>query len=187
MVIDSYGNFERGDGYPEMLKRLGETFPGEDFSSLRKLIDNGQAAKIVDTALAQLWQGWVSAWLHFDPAHGVAQEVILDKNIGSDTSHPQLFFDGFTPEHHVKLHARLVPTREELDQMAASGGGTAGDIQKVELMWNVETEWPDLRPLTARSSRRAVVRVQGKENETGENHEYTFTWPAPGAKPPKCP
>jgi hypothetical protein len=187
MVIDAYGNFERGTGYPEMLKHLAENFPGEDFSQLRQLIDNGQAAGILDTALAQLWQSWVSVWLHYDPAHGVSQEVILDKNIGSDASRPQLFFDGFSPEHHVKLHARVAPSRAELDQMAGAAGASGESIKKAELVWSVETEWPDIRPLTAKSQRRATVHAQGKDTETSESHEYTFTWPPAGAKAPSCP
>jgi hypothetical protein len=190
LVVDPLGNFERGSGYPEMLRRLAANFPGEDFTELRKLIDSGQAASILDATLGDLWQGWVSAWLHFDPAKGATQEVALDKDSGAGVSRPRLGFDGFTPDHHVRLHARLVPSRAELEQMAAGAGATGGGenaIRGAELVWSVETDWPEVRPYKAHSQRRALIHAKGKDTPALEDHEYTFVWPEKGAKPPKCP
>lgn len=189
MVIDAYGNFERGSGYPEMLKRLAASFPGEDFTSLRQLIDSGQAASILDTSLGQLWQGWVNAWLHFDPAHGPEQELVINADGGGEGSRPKLGFDGFTPDHHARLHARLVPSRTEIEQLAASRGASGGNgdgVRGAELVWAVETDWPEIRPYKAHSQRRAIVHARGKDTPAMEDHEYTFEWPAKGAKPPKC-
>jgi hypothetical protein len=190
MVIDPSGNFERGSGYPEMLKRLSASFPGEDFTTLRQLIDDGKAASILDSTLAQLWQGWVGAWLHFDPARGATQEILGGADGGLRDGHPKLYFDGFTRDHNVKLHARLVPSRVELDQLAANAGAAGGPgdgISGAELVWNVETEWPNLRPWRAHSERHALIHAQGKDTRMSEEHDYVFAWPAEGAKPPRCP
>jgi hypothetical protein len=186
MVIGAHGHFEHGSGYPALLKQLSASFPGENFSTLRKWIDTGQAPTMLDPTLAQLWQGWVGAWLHFDPARGVGQEIDSDADGGAGASRPKLFFDGFTTEHYVKLHGRFPLSRVELDQMVANTGGSADSVRNAELVWRVETDWPAIRPWRAHSQRTAVVKVDGQDTPVSEEHDYVFTWPAQGAKPPKC-
>src|SRR5580658_9018846 len=187
MVIDRTGNFEHGTGYPELLKHLSASFPGEDFSYLRKLIVSGQAATILDASLAQLWEGWVGAWMHFDPSRGVSQELAVDSGGAAGANGPSLYFDCFTTDRNVKLHARLTPSRAELEQLVANTHGDPDSVRGAEKVWSVEIEWPVMRPWRAHSHRSATVTVDGKDTSLSEEHEYVFAWPAQGAKAPKCP
>jgi hypothetical protein len=189
MVIDAHGDFARATGYADTFKRLAESYPGEDFSALRHAIDNGRAASLLETGLSTLWEGWVGAWLRFDPSRGASQDVSTAEGAAGATR-ATLVFDGFTSDHHAELHSRFVPSRAEMDQLAqnfSAEGLPADALRAVEIKTSVETDWPDIRPYHARTERHMIVRDQGKDVAANEVHDYKFVWGSADAQAPSCP
>ncbi len=189
MLIDRSGVFVRGAGYEEMIKRATKTFPGPEFADLRGFLASGQAPAILDMTLAQLWQTWVGVWLLFDPSRGPTQET-KDFDAGPDASPIRLSFGGLTPEHLVRLAAHRVPSRAEMAKLAGVTGPAGPQKlpeQTAVLDWNVETDWPDLHPVRARSRRVVSMTVQGKEQSVADDHVYRFDWSRSEADKPQCP
>jgi hypothetical protein len=189
MVIDAHGQFKRGTGYSDTLKRLVESYPGEDFSVMRQAGGTRKAAAILDATLSTLWQGWVSAWLLFDPSRGASQDHSAATATTGGTG-STVVFDGFTADHHAKLHSRYVLSRAEMDQLAkafAKDGIAPDAFQAVEIQGGIETDWPEIRPYHTRTERRILLRDQGRDFRASEVHDYTFTWPPAGTEAPTCP
>jgi hypothetical protein len=191
MVVDRSGVFLRGTGYAEMIKRAATAFPGEEFAGLRDFMASGRAPAILDVTLAQLWQAWVGVWLRFDPAHGATQSA-SDLDAGPGASPIAMSYVGAGPDHRVRLAAHRVPTHEELLRLAGATGAmdpaqAANVSQAAVLDWDVETEWPEIRPWHARSRRSATMTVQGKEQTVAEDHVYRFDWRPSEANKPQCP
>jgi hypothetical protein len=183
MIVDRSGVFVRGTGYPEMIERAMAAFPGEEFAQLRTFLTSGRAPEILDVTLAQLWQTWVGVWLRYDPSHGAVQDA-KDLGAGPDASRIHLSYGGAGPEHRVKLAAHRVPTRDELAKLAGvTGGVQPGASPAAVLDWDVETDWPDVRPVRAHSRRTATMNAGGTERTQSEDHTYTFDWRATAYKP----
>jgi len=183
MVVDHSGAFLHGTGYPELIKHATTTFPGPEFAELREFLASGQAPPILDATLRQLWQAWVGVWLRFDPTRGASQDV---SDADPKASVISMSYGGLTPEHRVKLAAHRVPTQDELAKLAGVAGGADAGDQAAVLDWNVETDWPDVRPWRARSRRIATATVQGKEQRITDDHLYRFDWQPSAANKPRC-
>ena len=186
MVVQRSGAFLHGAGYPEMIQHATSTFGGPEFAELRKFLASGQAPPILDATLAQLWQTWVGVWLRFDPAHGASQDV-SELGAAPGASVISMSYGGLTPDHRVRLAAHRVPTRDELAKLAGVTTGVDAGDEAAVLDWNVETDWPDVRPWRARSRRVATMTVQGKERSVTDDHLYRFDWRPSEANRPRCP
>ncbi len=185
MVIDRSGTFLRGTGYPEMIKRVTASFPGQDFAELRRFLSSGRAPAMLDLTMQQLWQSWVGVWLRFDPARGPAQQA-TDADAGPNSSRTDMRYGGLTPESHVRLFAHRVPTHDELVKLAGATGSSAPGDETAVLDWSVESDWPDVRPWKVRARRSATTKVKGKEQTAVEDHLYQFNWEPQAAGKAQC-
>jgi hypothetical protein len=191
MVVDRSGAFVDATGFREMMDRLTASYPRQDFSSLKQLLASGDAAVVFKPALASRWQTWIDLWLRFDPTRGRSQEIASDDAPGGSTT--LISYKGLTAEHRVRLAATRVFSEDEVRQLArlggtdlAAGNGIASPPQ-AEVLSEVETDWPDVRPWWAHTRKTMRGAAGGKEIRIVEDRQYRFDWHTPVLGQPSCP
>jgi hypothetical protein len=193
LIVDKEGSFRELEGTNSLLNRMRLVMPLRDVEGLRAALSNPQARQMFEEAVALRWRAWVELWLHFDPSKGQHQKP----------------WSGFDPADAGDALSVLgvAPGRVSFSVVRRLGGVNA--IQKTqallrafgaeplsaeadsadiasELTIEVDSEWPDLKPLTAYTRKDVRVSVQGKELRQMEEHSYWFDWEASLGATPAC-
>jgi hypothetical protein len=193
MVIDRRsGALVAATGLTEMMDRLSQTYPRQDFSSLRRSVTSGGAALIFKPELASRWQSWVDLWLRFDPSRGPSQEITGDDARGGSTT--LVSYKGGTTDKRVRFVATRLFSESELRQIGEFIAGKTGvadlDLdggqRSAEVLSEVETDWPDVRPRWAHTRKTMRATAEGKVVRLVEDREYRFDWGVAAHGEPRC-
>jgi hypothetical protein len=189
-VVTSDGRFVDVRGLEVMLGEMRKVFPREKVDLLRSAFSNPAQLAILKEAVAFRWRAWVEAWLFVDPAEGTPQT--LGASVGD--ARRELYLRETTPSGRARLASRLKLDPKTAKPLVADlmreFERDPNELDGIELsaedVWEIETDWPLIRPWRVRTQKTVRVTSKKKSEERAEVHDFSFDWIRGKDRTPEC-
>lgn len=182
MMIDRTGAFMQVTGVDQMLEQLIKTYPEQNLERLRAPTFKTILQGAVAGEMAMRWNAWVGIWARYDGQRGGPQNLMVPPMAGpltvtrSDARNAvpgAIRLEG----RHLFSIAELHAAARTLNPAIADTGLDLQDmVHRGELLFDVETSWPEIRPRLAHSRSMTHATIEGQEVDIVEDHVYRFDW-----------
>lgn len=189
-VVTAEGRFVDVRGLEMMFAEMKKVLPKENVDVMRTAFSNPPQLATLKEAVAFRWRAWVEAWLFVDPAQGTPQT--LGASVGD--ARRELYLREPTSSGRARLAARLKLdprtakplVADLLRQFDQDPNKLDGIELSAEDVWEIETDWPLIRPWRVRTQKTVRVTSKKKREERAEVHDFTFDWIRGKDRTPEC-
>jgi hypothetical protein len=182
MIVGNDGEIVAIDGIPALIEELARRFP-QMAPRMRQLGADPNAVAQLEQLAGDIWRGWVSHWLRFDPAGGDRQEVgdVTFERLKTEPGRLTLrATKRWDPE---ALRAAVAKALPEADRGLVAGA----KVERTDVI-EVTTDPATLRPSHARRTQERVVELAGKPPiHRREVNDYELDWESRASTTAVCP